>query len=72
MSVEIRVASPAVPVGKGCRDQASDIDLPDVRSGSSEQGMLLDERQSVLDRGLMGPFDHSRDRRISNRPQGRE
>jgi hypothetical protein len=32
--------------------------------------MLLDERQSVLDRGLMGPFDHNRHRRISDCPQG--
>src|SRR5215211_133981 len=33
--------------------------------------MLLDERQSVVDRGLMGPFDHSRNRRFGDRPQSR-
>ena len=33
--------------------------------------MLLDKRKSVLDRGLMGPFDHSRHRRLGDRPQTR-
>ena len=59
-------------MGERGRDQASDVDLPDpLRPGPGEQGMLLDERQRVLDRGLMGPFDHSRHRRIGDRPQGR-
>ena len=58
VGVQIRVAGPAVPVGERGRDQASDVDLPDaLRPGPGEQGMLLDERQSVLDRGLMGLFD---------------
>jgi hypothetical protein len=60
-------------VCKGCRDQASDVDLPDaVQSGPGEQGMLLDERQSVVDCGLMGAFDHGRDRRIRDCPQRRD
>jgi hypothetical protein len=32
--------------------------------------MLLDERQRVLDRGLMCPLDHSGHRRVGDRPQG--
>ena len=73
VGVQIRVAGPAVAVGERGRDQASDVDLPDaLRPGPGEQGMLLDERQRVLHRGLMGPFDHSRHRRISDRPQRRD
>jgi hypothetical protein len=34
--------------------------------------MRLDKRQSVLERGLMGPFDHRRHRRFGDRPQGRD
>jgi hypothetical protein len=71
MGVQIRVPGPAVPVRERGSDQASDVDLPDpLRPGAGEQGMLLNERQSVPDGGLMGPFDHSRHRRISDRPQG--
>ena len=71
VGVQVRVAGPAVPVGERCGDQASDVDLPDpLRPGPGEQGMLLEERQSVLHCGLMRPFDHSRHRRISDRPQG--
>jgi len=70
VGVQIRVAGPAVPVSERGSDQASDVDLPDpLRPSPAEQGMLLDERQSILDRGLMGLFDHSRHRRIGNRPQ---
>ena len=58
VGVQIRVAGPAVPVGERGRDEASDVDLPDALGpGPGEQGMLLDERQSVLDGGLVGPFD---------------
>jgi hypothetical protein len=72
VGVQIRVAGPAVTVGERGRDQASDVDLPDpLRSGPGEQGMVFDEHQSVLHGGLVGPFDHSRHRRISDRPQGR-
>jgi hypothetical protein len=39
--------------------------------GPGKQGVLLDERQSVLHRRLMGAFDHRRHRRISDRPQTR-
>ena len=54
-------------------NQAPHVDLPDALGpGPGEQGVLLDERQSVVDRGLMGPFDHRRHRRISDRPQGRD
>ena len=54
------------------RDEASNVDLPDaLRPGPGEQGMSLDERQSVVDRDLMRLFDHSRHCRISDRPQGR-
>jgi hypothetical protein len=60
-------------VSKRGRDQALDVDLPNpLRSGPGEQGMLLDERQSVLDRGLMGPFDHGCHGRVGHRPQGRD
>jgi hypothetical protein len=31
--------------------------------------MFLDERQSVLDRGLMGLFDYRRYRRFGDRPK---
>ena len=73
VGVQVRVAGPAVPVGERGGDQAADVDLPDaLRPGPGEQGMLLDERQRVLDRGLMGLFDHSRHRRIGDRPQGRD
>ena len=69
VGVQIRVAGPAVPVGERGGDEASDVDLPDaLRPGPGEQGMLLDEHQSVLHRGLMGPFDDSRHRRIRDRP----
>jgi hypothetical protein len=33
--------------------------------------MALDERQGVPNRGLMGPFNRGRHRRISDRPEGR-
>ena len=37
------------------------INLPDPLSpGPGEQGMLLDERQSVLHSGLMGALNHRR------------
>jgi hypothetical protein len=72
MGVQTRVAGPAVTVGERSRDQATHVDLPDpLRPGSSEQGLLLDEAQRVVDRGLMGPFDHSRHRRFGDRPQRR-
>jgi len=59
-------------MGERGRYQAADIDLPDpVRPGPSEQGVILDERQNVLDRGLMRLFDDSRHRRVGDRPQGR-
>jgi hypothetical protein len=58
-------------VGERSGDQALDVDLPDaLRPGSGEQGMPLDERQGVLDRGLMGPLDHSGHRRVGDCPQG--
>jgi hypothetical protein len=69
VGVQVRVAGPAVAVGERGRDQAADVDLPDpVRPGSGEQGMLLNERQSVLDRDLVGLFDHNRHSRFSDRP----
>jgi hypothetical protein len=69
MGVQIRVACPAVPVGERGRNQASHVDLPDaLRPGSGEQGMLLDERQHVVDRGLMGPFDRRSHRQVGDRP----
>ena len=69
VGVQVRVAGPAVPVGERGRDQAPDVDLPDALwPGPGEQGMLLNERQRVLDRGLMGPFDGSRHRRFGDRP----
>ena len=72
VGVQVRVAGPAVPVGERGRNQAPDVDLPDALwPGPGEQGMLLDERQRVLDGGLMGPFDRGRHRRIGDRPQGR-
>jgi hypothetical protein len=57
-------------VGESGGDEATHVDLPDpLRSGPGEQGMLFDERQRVLDGGLMGPFNHSRHPRISDCPQ---
>jgi hypothetical protein len=41
MSVQIRVAGPAVAVGERGADEASDVDLPDALwPGPGEQGML--------------------------------
>jgi hypothetical protein len=72
VGVQVRVPGPAVPVGERGADQASDVNLPDpLRPGAGEQGMLLDERQSVLHRGLMGAFNRGRHSRIGDRPQGR-
>jgi hypothetical protein len=73
VGVQIRVAGPAIAVCEcGC-DQAGDVDLPNaLRPAPGEQGMFLNERQSVLDRGPMGLFDHSSHRRFSDRPQGRD
>ena len=72
MGVQIRVAGAAVAVGERGRDQATHVDLPDpLRPGPGEQGLLLDEAQRVVDRGLMGPFDRRRHRRFGDRPQRR-
>jgi hypothetical protein len=40
-----------------------------LRPGAGEQGLLLNEAQRVVDRGLMGPFDRRRNRRFGDRPQ---
>ena len=73
MGVQVRVAGPAVAVGERGRDQATHVDLPDpLGPGPGEQGLLLDEAQRVVDRGLMGPFDHRRHRRFGDRPQRRD
>jgi hypothetical protein len=59
-------------MGKGGRNQASHVDLSDaLRPGPGEEGMVLDERQSILDSSVVGPFNHSRHLRISDRPQRR-
>jgi hypothetical protein len=73
VGVQIRVPGPAVAVGERGGNRASDVNLPDsLWPGPGEKGMLLNERQGVLDRGLMGPFDHSCHARISDGPQGRD
>jgi hypothetical protein len=73
VGVQIRVAGAAVPVGERSGDKASDIDLADaLRPGPGERSMLLNERQRIRDRGLMGLFDHSCHRRFGDRPQGRD
>src|SRR3954468_2972561 len=60
-------------MGERGPDQATHIDLPDpLLAGPGEQGPLLDETQRVIDRGLMGPFDYSRDRWFGDRPQRRD
>ena len=71
MGVQIRIPSAAVPVGEGGRDQAADVDLPDPLRPVGEQGMLLDERQSVLHSRLTGAFDDSCHPGFGDRPQGR-
>ncbi len=72
MGVQIRVAGTAVAVGERGRDQATHVDLPDpLGPGPGEQGLLLDEAQRVVDRGLMGPFDRHPYRRFGDRPQRR-
>jgi hypothetical protein len=43
-----------------------------MRPGSGEQRVLLDERQGVHDGGLVGAFDHSRHRRVGDRPKSRD
>ncbi len=58
VGVQIRVAGSAVAVGERGRDEAADVNLPDaLRAGPGEQGMLLDERQRVLDGVLVGSFN---------------
>ena len=60
-------------MGERCREQASDVDLPDALwPGPGEQSVRLDERQRVLDRGLVGSFDNGRHGRVGDRPQGRD
>jgi hypothetical protein len=72
MGVQVRVAGTAVAVAERGRNQARHVDLPDpLGPGPGEQGLLLDEAQRVVDRGLMGPFDRHRHRRFSDRPQRR-
>jgi hypothetical protein len=47
--------------------------MPDpLRPGPGEQGMLLNERQRVLDGGLMRLFDGGSHGRINHSPQGRD
>ena len=71
VGVQVRVAGPAVAMGERDGDEAADVDLPDALwTGPGEQRVLLDERQSVLDRGLMRLFDHSSYHRVGDRPQG--
>ena len=66
------LAGPAVPVGEGGRNKAADVDLPNAsRPGPGEQGVLLDEPQSVLDGGLVGAFDGGCHGRFGDRPQSR-
>jgi hypothetical protein len=73
VGVQIRITRPAVPVGERGSDQASDVDLPDaLRPGPGEQGMLLDEGQSVLHGSVVGAFDDGRHRWIGDSPQGRD
>ena len=69
VGVQIRVPGPAVAVGECGSDQTADINLPDpLPPRPGEQGMLLDESQRVVHGVLMGAFDHSRNRRIGDRP----
>ena len=69
VGVQIRVSSPAVPVGECRGNEASDVDLTDpLWPGPGEQGMLLDKGQGVPDGALMGPFNRGRHRRIGDRP----
>ena len=72
VGVQIRIAGPAVPVGKRRRDQTTDVDLPDpLSAGPGEQCMLLDEPQRVVNGGSMGLFNHRRHPRVGDRPQRR-
>jgi hypothetical protein len=60
-------------VGERGGDEASHVDLPDaLRPGPGEQGMILDERQSVLHRSLVRAFDDGCQDRISDCPQSRD
>jgi hypothetical protein len=69
VGVQVWIPGPAVPVGERGADQTSYVDLPDpLRPDPGEQGMLLEERQSVLHSGLMGPFNDGRHRRFGDRP----
>jgi hypothetical protein len=52
--------------------QGEGVGHPGPAVPMGEPGMLLNERQSVLDRSLMSLFDHSCHRRFSDRPQGRD
>jgi hypothetical protein len=72
VGMEIGVAGAAVPVGERSRDETADVDLPDALwPGPGEQRVRLDERQRVLDGGLMGPFDDGCHRWVGDRPHGR-
>jgi hypothetical protein len=69
MGMEIRVAGPAVPMGEGGCDQAPYIDLTGpLRAGPGEQGVLLNKRQRVAHRRLVGPFDDGSHSRVGDRP----
>ncbi len=57
-------------MGERRGDQPASFDLLDTAlAGAGEQGTVLHERQGILDRGLVRPFDPTGQDRVGDRPQ---
>ena len=70
MSVQIRITSAAVSMGKRRCYQPAHVHLPDpLRPLPGKQSMLLQEPQCIPDGGLVGSFDLRGDLRVGDRPQ---
>jgi hypothetical protein len=61
--VQVRVAGAGIAVREGGADEPAGLDLADaLRAFTSEDGLVLQVGQGVVDRALVGPFDRGRDR----------
>ena len=61
MGVQVRVAGAGLAVVERRGDQTGRVDLGDAGvTGASERGMLLDPRERLADRLVMGVFDLQR------------
>ena len=70
MSVQIRITSAAVSMGKRRSHQPADVHLPDpLRPLPGKQSMLLQESERVVDGGVVRFLDLRGDLRVGDRPQ---